>query len=89
LWEQFHHHLCDDLRHWLQVQYHLNNPSEHEVYDYGLFINNENLRKHYNTSSCNIPNMPQSIIQWVVHHQNSFVVEQFDWNHEDLIFIVN
>jgi hypothetical protein len=33
--------------------------------------------------------MPQSIIQWVLHHQNPLIVKQLDWNHEDLISIVN
>jgi len=89
LWEQFPHHLCDNLKHQLQVQHHLDNPSEHEVYNYGLFIIDEILKEHYNTSLCNIPSMPQSIIQWVVHYQNPLIVEQLDWNHEDFISIVN
>jgi Cdc6-like AAA superfamily ATPase len=33
--------------------------------------------------------MPQYIIQWVVHHQNPLIVKQLDWNHEDVISIVN
>jgi len=33
--------------------------------------------------------MPQSIIQWVLPHQNPLIVKQLDWNHEDFIFIVN
>jgi hypothetical protein len=28
-------------------------------------------------------------IQWVVHHQNPFIVKQLDWNHESPISIVN
>jgi hypothetical protein len=73
----------------LQVQHHSDNPSEHEVYNYELFIIDEILKEHYNTSLCNILGIPQSIIQWVVHHQNPLIVKQLDWNHEDFISIVN
>ncbi len=67
----------------------MDNPSEHEVYNYRLFIIDEILRKYYNISLCNIPSMPQSIIQRIVCYQNPLIVEQLDWNHEDLISIVN
>ncbi len=73
----------------MRVQHHLDDPSEHEVYNYELFIIDENLKDHYNTSLCNILCMPQSIIQWVVPHQNPFIVKQLDWNHEDFISIVS
>ncbi len=73
----------------MQVQHHLDNPSEHEVYNYELFIVDEILKEYYNISLCNILGTPQSIIQWVVHHQNPLIVKQPDWNHEDFICIVN
>ncbi len=88
LWEQFHHHLCSDLKHRLQVPHDLENLSEHDVHDYGLFSIDETLKDHYNISLCDILGLPQSIIHWVIYHPNPFIVEQLNWNHENLISIV-
>ncbi|KAJ7241917.1 hypothetical protein B0H12DRAFT_998444, partial [Mycena haematopus] len=34
LWEQFRHHICDDLAHRLRTMNH--DPTEEDVFDYGL-----------------------------------------------------
>ncbi len=67
----------------------MEDQSEHEAYDYGLLIINEILRNDYNTSLNNIGGMPQSAINWVLHHPNPLIAKQFNWNLEDLMSIVN
>jgi hypothetical protein len=44
---------------------------------------------HYNIPLCNIPSMLQSIVLRVVHHWNPLIQQQSNWNHEDLISIIN
>lgn len=67
----------------------MEDPSEHEIYDYGLFFINENLRNDYNTSLHNIGSMPHSVINWALHHPNPLIAKQLNWNLEDLMTIVN
>jgi hypothetical protein len=53
----------------------LEDPNEHEVYDYKLFFINENLRNDYNTSLNNIGGMPQSVIDWALNHPNPLIAK--------------
>jgi hypothetical protein len=53
----------------------LEDPNEHEVYDYGLFLINEILRNDYNTSLNNIGSMPQFVIDWALHHPNALITK--------------
>ncbi|KDQ08677.1 hypothetical protein BOTBODRAFT_88184, partial [Botryobasidium botryosum FD-172 SS1] len=36
LWLEFCEHICDDLEYKLQHDEHVQNPSQEQVYDYGL-----------------------------------------------------
>ncbi len=65
----------------------MDNRGEHEVYDYGLLIIDENFREHYNFSLCNILGMPQYIT--FNGHQNLLIVKHTDWNHEGPISTIN
>jgi hypothetical protein len=42
LWEEFKHHLCDDIRHRLRTL-NILHPSNADMYDYGLFLLNKHL----------------------------------------------
>jgi hypothetical protein len=66
----------------------LEDPSKHEIYDYGLFLINENLINDYNTSLDNIGSMPQFVINCALHHSNPLIAKQFNWNLEDFMTIV-
>ncbi|KIJ19512.1 hypothetical protein PAXINDRAFT_60896, partial [Paxillus involutus ATCC 200175] len=37
LWEATRVHLCDDLHHYLTHRLNTNDPTEEQVYDYGLY----------------------------------------------------
>ncbi|KAG1764998.1 hypothetical protein EDD22DRAFT_733065, partial [Suillus occidentalis] len=37
LWNDFHAHICDDLCHQLRVFKYQDNPTDDEVYNFGLY----------------------------------------------------
>ncbi len=43
LWDRFRTGICDNLHHWLAI-YGYSNASDDDVYDYGLFLLDRNLR---------------------------------------------
>ena len=38
LWDDYKHSLCDDLKHALQRRHIQENPSDKDIWDYGLFL---------------------------------------------------
>ncbi|KAG0610723.1 hypothetical protein M758_7G086700 [Ceratodon purpureus] len=84
LWQRFRPHLCDDLRHRLRRHYGLSEPSEEEVYDFGLFLIDEILREQSNKNPSLFPPMPIPTLNWSHHRSNRFINEQLQWNCEDL-----
>jgi hypothetical protein len=45
LWNNFHAHICDDLHHQLMVVTQQDNPTDIEVYNFGLYLLNKVLKK--------------------------------------------
>jgi hypothetical protein len=43
LWERFKEHICDDLRYALRHK-GIQDPTEHQVYDYGLYLIDKTLK---------------------------------------------
>jgi hypothetical protein len=84
LWQRFRPHLCDDLRHRLRQHYDLSEPTEEDVYDFGLFLIDEILREQSNKSLSLFPPMPIPTLNWSRHRGNRFVNEQLQWNREEL-----
>ncbi|KAG0588920.1 hypothetical protein KC19_2G278400 [Ceratodon purpureus] len=84
LWQRFRPHLCDDLRHRLLQHYGLSEPSEEEVYDFGIFLIDEILREQSNKNLSLFPPMPIPTLNWSHHRGNRFINEQLQWNREDL-----
>ncbi|KAG0574270.1 hypothetical protein KC19_VG249600 [Ceratodon purpureus] len=84
LWQRFRPHLCDDLRHRLCEHYGLSEPSEEELYDFGLFLIDEILREQSNKNLSLFPPMPIPTLNWSHHCGNRFINEQLQWNREDL-----
>ena len=84
LWDQFKHHICDDLLFKLRNIYPNRDFSQDEVYDYGLHLIDHVLR-NWGTQLSNIPGMPQIIHDWgVVAEGNRLINEQLDYNREEL-----
>lgn len=57
LWERFRGDLCDDLHHQLETVFGIEDASESQVYDYGLFLLDD-LLKAVGTTLRNFPPMP-------------------------------
>lgn len=81
LWEEFHMSICDDLHHKLQTL-GIRNPSEDEVYDYGLHLINK-LLLQVGLSLEHWPSMPISVIDWDHRIINPLIAEQLDYDHEE------
>ena len=60
LWNQFKHHICNDLLYKLRTIYPTHDFTEDEVYDYGLHFIDHVLR-NWGSQLSNIPDMPQII----------------------------
>ena len=83
LWEQFRQHLCDDLCRQLQCLTYTNNsiPDE-DVYDYGLFLINDDLCQHGLSLSC-FPSMPPIRRNWSDDRVNRYLLEQITYNRDN------
>ena len=65
LWDDHKHSLCDDLRRNLQHRHIRENPSNEDVWDYGLFL---------------ISTMPQVQQEWAAAVQNPLIAHEQDYN---------
>lgn len=81
LWQQFRQHICDDLKHAL-CQLGTQDPSEEEVYDYGLHLINH-LLQHTNKSLKDYPPMPLPQMDWQQMVGNRLIAEQKNYNLEE------
>ena len=76
LWQQFREHLCDNLRRQLQMNRQTNAdiPLD-DIYDYGLFLIDEDLRQ-YGLSLSSFPSMPSVQQNWTENDENRYIIEQ-------------
>ena len=81
LWQEFHHGICDDLEYRLRVA-GFQNPTEEQIYDYGLFLL-DNLLHESGRSLKEWPTMPQPQHNWQNHFTNPLIAEQLNYNPED------
>jgi DNA replication protein DnaC len=83
LWNQFRDALCDDLQRRLQrMRDTTDDISIHDIYDYGLFLIDEDLHR-YGSSLSSFPSMPTIDGHWQRQHENLYVVEQLNYVCED------
>lgn len=80
LWNNFRHLICDDLGHRLQAM-EIQNPTDEDIYDYGLFLLNKILGDSGH-SLANFPSMPQPIRDWAALNVNPLIAEQLSYNRE-------
>jgi primosomal protein N' len=81
LWNQFKENICDDLKRRLQQMGH-ENPTEEEVYDYGLYLIDLDLRKK-GKSLEQCPPMPLPVGNWAQLHGNRLIAEQLAYDRAD------
>ena len=84
LWNQFKHHICDDLLFRLTNIFPNRDFSQNEVYDYGLHLIDHVLH-HWGSQLSNFPGMPEIVHDWgVVANGNRLINEQLNYNREQL-----
>jgi len=81
LWNHFKEHICDDVRHKL-IQKGIPDPSENQIYDYGLYLLNNILRGSAK-SLADFPPMPQPVDDWDQLHGNRLIAEQRAYDQAD------
>src|SRR6266542_3557172 len=81
LWNNHKHSLCDDLRRTLQRRHIRENPSNEDVWDYGLFLIST-LLSQLNKSLIFWPDMPQVQQEWAAAVQNPLIACEQDYDKE-------
>jgi len=81
LWDQFKENICDDLAYILRNK-GFENPTEEQVYDYGLYLIDKSLRE-VGKSLDNFPPMPKPTGDWAVMEGNHLIAEQLAYDHAE------
>ena len=81
LWETYKDSLCDDLQRTL-IRMNYPNPTEEQVYDYGLYLLNEILIK--SGKSLSDFNLPLSVLPWAAVANNAMLQQELDYDFEIL-----
>ena len=82
LWVEFRHFICDDLPHRIQTRYHIDHPSQDQVYDLGLYLL-DRILKSSGISLAKFRSMPQLVFNWDLHTGNTLITEQLNYNREE------
>lgn len=89
LWDQYREKICDDLAHQLRTKYQINNPTEFQVYDFGLFLIDEQLRKISSKGLEQFQTMPQPQENWSQVVGNRLIAAQRNYNAAELAALAN
>jgi hypothetical protein len=81
LWDEFREHICDDLGYRLRCSGH-QDPQEHEIFDYGLWLIEQKLMKTQRRHLKDFPDMPIPERDWEGVAENSLIGEQLNYNRE-------
>ncbi|HEV7738154.1 MAG TPA: AAA family ATPase [Chlamydiales bacterium] len=82
LWNEFRQHICDDLEYKLRHHHGIENPSEDQIYDYGLYLINTILQSSGKSLSQDFPDMLQIVHHWDEVEGNRYIIEQRAYNPE-------
>ena len=80
LWDASKDNLCDDLRHYLIHTFHIPEPTQDQIYDYGLHLIAQHLRRHGKNLQDHYPSMPRPQGNWDNQQGNQLVIEQRMYN---------
>lgn len=83
LWSRFRMNLCDDLQHRLRIEYAIDEPTENQIFDFGLFLLDKILYQHHKSLRM-FPSMPLWERNWENCSGNRVIAEQLAWNHQEL-----
>ena len=82
LWLEFRVHICDDLQYALHSKNIVQDPTEEQVFDYGLYLIDGILRGS-NKSLQDWPTMPLPQNDWAAAVGNRFIAEQRSYNVDE------
>ena len=82
VWMEFRLNICDDLQHALQSKNIVLDPTQDQVFDYGLYLINYILSAG-NKSLRDWPAMPLPQGDWAVAVRNRLIAEQHAYNREE------
>jgi hypothetical protein len=80
LWNEFRIHICDNLQHCIRGL-GIQNPTEEQAYDYGLFLLDNILHEHGNMLA-DWPSMPRPQGNWCLLTTNLLIAEQLNYSPE-------
>jgi hypothetical protein len=82
LWLEFRIHICDDLRHALHSKNIVQNPTEEQVFDYGLYLI-DNILGGNNKSLKDYPTMPLPQNNWAAAVGNRLIADQRSYDMDE------
>ncbi|KAJ8481437.1 hypothetical protein ONZ45_g15318 [Pleurotus djamor] len=82
LWADFRHHICDDLWHRLRVAGRVD-PSDDDVFDYGLYLLDGILRETGKSLRNDFPSMPTWVQNWANIADNPLIAEQLNYDKDE------
>src|ERR1700722_15392904 len=88
LWDQFKVNICDDLRPRLIAGGRLD-PTDEDIFDYGLHLLNKMLIKSHKSFELNFPSMPTPQQQWDILHGNPILQDQLAYDAEAMTELAN
>ena len=88
LWMEFRVNMCDDLRHALQAKNIVLDPTEEQVFDYGLYLIDV-LLHNKNRSLQDWPAMPLPQYNWQAVVGNRLIAEQLSYDNEEQTGLAN
>ena len=89
LWNDYKEKLCDDLSHYLNTRLGIQNPEEEQVYDYGLYLIDEALRKSSAKGLEQFPTMPQPQENWRQRIGHRLIAAQRVYDVEEMRRLAN
>ncbi|CAG8808892.1 1157_t:CDS:1, partial [Gigaspora rosea] len=88
LWFHFCINLCDDLQYHLHKEYNIYEPTDNQIFDFGLFLLDKILHQS-NQSLDMFPPMPLWKHNWGHHNKSHIISEQLTWDYQKLQNTVN
>ena len=82
LWLEFRVNICDDLQHSLQSRNIIDNPTEEQVFDYGLYLIDRILRAG-NKALQDWPSMPLPQNDWAAALGNRLIADQRSYDRDE------
>ena len=83
LWNEFKEHICDHtLKLRMQDKGLCQEPTEEQLFDYGLYLIEKELHKS-GKSLCNFPPMPLPSNRWADAERNRLLAEQLAYNRDE------